>query len=92
MFLPNVPGARSIPEFRVSKYYKHSIYESEKGLSIYKTLRNKISLLENVFFLFVNPLFSINGTNVQSFTQPYSKSTLHSILSRKLLLCDRNNF
>ena len=30
------------------------------------------------FVLFENPLCSINGTNVKSFTQPHSKSTLQS--------------
>ena len=30
------------------------------------------------FVLFENPLCSINGTNVKSFAQPFSKSKLHS--------------
>ena len=42
------------------------------------------------FVLFANPLFSINGTNVKSFTQPYLKSEILSKAENFFVAPERN--
>ena len=85
-------------QFKPNKY-KLSLYGA--GLIIFKLYRSKIPLcplIETiwkqkmffVFFLFANPLFFINGTNVKSFTQPYSKSKILSKAENFFFKPERN--
>ena len=58
-----------------------TIFSSMKLKQVYlfsKLIKIKLLCGKMCFVHFANPLCSINGTNVKSFTQPYSKSRLHS--------------